>query len=550
MIRVLARKARTVVTNPRKARETFDVLADLTRMRLESQRALHGARVRRTPGPVVLIVSLSEFIYQVKLEGVLAKALQLDGYIPVVLTLPGTRFSERYFRAVGVDRFVYPTSFASPGADEEVEAAAAAALSGDVTVQGLKGLEFHGARVGQQALSTVSRRFQQGRLTLDDPAVRAVLEEVLRDCMRAVLVGEALLDRLQPEIVIFNEKGYAGFGSIYDVALARGANVLQFVSAGIHWRDALLFKRYTEQTRRVHPASLSADSWERVRVMPWTEERQAALDEEFAVRYGPGEKHPDAGLQQGKAIKSREQVVRQLGLDPAKRTAVIYSHVLWDANLFYGDDLFDDQELWLVESAKAAVANSAVNWIVKLHPANSYKAQTAELNDEVAIREAVGELPPHVALVRPETDINTFSLFEAADWGVTIRGTIGMELPCYGVPVLTAGTGRYSGLGFTNDSSTAAEYLDKLAHIHDIPPLDEETTLLARRHAYALFRLRPFRFTSYAASFTSPGPRHHPLGHNLRWLLRTPEQVENAPDLIAWSAWARGRELDYLAEVA
>ena len=75
--------------------------------------------------------------------------------------------------------------------------------------------------------------------------------------------------------------------------------------------------------------------------------------------------------------------------------------------------------------------------------------------------------------------------------GITIRGSIGIELPCFGVPVLTAGTGFYSGRGFTVDSASRAEYLARLAPIEELPPLTDREIELARRHAYALFRLRP-----------------------------------------------------------
>ena len=34
-------------------------------------------------------------------------------------------------------------------------------------------------------------------------------------------------------------------------------------------------------------------------------------------------------------------------------------------------------------------------------------------------------------------------LFKVIDYGITVRGTIGIELPCFGIPVITAGTGRY-----------------------------------------------------------------------------------------------------------
>ena len=478
----------------------------------------------------------------------LGKAFQLAGCRVVALTHTLDRWGEPYFRAFGIDEFVHPDDFLDGRADREVERAAAVALSGDVGIQSLRRVMFHGAHVGEQTLSTISRRFERGRISLSDPQVRATLEEVLRESMRSVITGERLLDRIDPDVVLFNEKNYAGFGSIYDLALERGANVIQFVIAGIHWRDALVFKRFTEETRRVHPTSLSRESWARVRQLEWTEERERELQDEFGLRYGGGEMHPDAGLQAGKRIKSAEEVRAELDLDPSKKTVVVFSHVLWDANMFFGEDLFEDQETWLVETVRAACANDAVNWVVKLHPANMYKTDARELNDEIAIREAIGALPPHVKLLRPETDINTYSLFAVTDLGVTIRGTIGMELPCFGIPVVTAGTGRYSGLGFTVDSETASEYISRLARAQEVEPLDDGAVLLAKRHTYALFCLRPFRFTSYRASFMPPDRLHHPLSHNLELTLRSPREVEQAKDFRAFADWALGSQLDYLAD--
>lgn len=525
-------------------------------IRLDRERWRRDARGLREAAPRVpergtaLIVSLSDFVYSLKLESMIAAALRLAGYRPLVLTLPNERWARSYFEAAGIRDFVTPVDDVPAELLAEADAVAAAALAGRPGVQQLKSLEYRGAYVGQQAISTLSRTFERGRISFDDADARAALERLLPEALRATIAADLLLDRVQPDIVVFNEKGYAGYGSIYDLALARGANVIQFVAAGIHTRDALLFKRYTAETRRIHPSSLSSPSWGEAQAAEWTPARDAALDAEFAVRYGSTEKHPDAGLQEGKELKSADAVRQQLGLDPAKPTAILFSHVLWDANLFYGEDLFADQETWLVETVKAACANPSANWVVKLHPANMYKARAGELNDEVAIREAVGELPPHVKLLRPETDINTYSLFAIADAAITIRGTIGMELPCFGVPVLTAGTGRYSGLGFTVDSATREEYLGRLAHIHEQPRLDAATTLLARRHAYALFRLRPFTFTSYRASFADAAHLAHPLSHNLRLVRRSAAAIEAAPDLRELGDWlADPTQLDYLAVV-
>ena len=536
---------RRVAGRARRELADVELRRDLAQWRRDA-RGLKGARPRSEGKGVALIVSLSDFVYSLKLEAVIGTALRLEGYRPVVLTLPGARWAPAYFAAAGIDELVTAVEDIPAELESAAARVAAEALAAHRTVQQLKDFEYRGAYVGQQAISTLSRTFERGRISFEQDDVQAALAKLLPEAVRSTVAADLLLDRVQPSLVVFNEKGYAGYGSIYDLALGRGANVVQFVAAGIHARDALLFKRYTQETRRLHPASLSAESWQQVCAEPWTPARDAALDEEFRVRYDTGEKHPDAGLQQGKQLKAADDVRRQLGLDPAKPTAILFSHVLWDANLFYGEDLFDDQETWLVETVKAACANTHANWVVKLHPANMYKARAGESNDEAAIRDAVGELPPHVTLLHPQTDINTFSLFAIADSAITIRGTVGMELPCFGVPVLTAGTGRYSGLGFTLDSATREEYLGRLARIHQLPRLDEAATLLARRHADALFRRRPTVFSSYRASFAA-AQLAHPLSHNLALTRHSRDEVEAAPDIRELGEWLADRSLlDYL----
>src|SRR5262249_23274999 len=72
-------------------------------------RIRHGRTLRPLgdgTGPPALVVSLTEFIYQLKLEAMLAKAFELEGYTPVFLVQPGSKTASRYLRAFGIRRFV------------------------------------------------------------------------------------------------------------------------------------------------------------------------------------------------------------------------------------------------------------------------------------------------------------------------------------------------------------------------------------------------------------------------------------------------------------
>jgi hypothetical protein len=508
-----------------------------------------GRRLRapiEPQGRVVLIVSLTQFVYQVKLEAMLAKALQAAGRRPVVLVPANAALTRRYFSAFGIERCVELNDFVPHAA---VAGEAALLLEGQNDEASLKEVVYRGALVGKHALATASRMRHEGSLDLTDPAAREEIRSLLEVAVRSTLAAEALLDDLEPELVVFLERNYAAEAPLSDVALARGLNVVQFVSG--FQDDSLVFKRYTEATRTLHPRSLSDESWRRVRELPWTDAENAELEHELRQRYDSSDALARRRLEWTREWGA-DELTAELGLDESKTTAIIYSHILWDANMFYGKDLFGDQEEWFVETVRAAFANPNVNWIVKLHPDNVWKRKRdrvdAELGDVLVIRERIGEFPDHVKLLRPDTPINTRSLFDVTDYGITIRGSIGIELPCFGIPVLTAGTGFYAGRGFTVDSATPEEYLGRLAHIQDTPALTAAEVELARRHAHALFLLRGTRFTSFDSVIRPLAEMGHPLDHNLDVQVESWDDLKAAADLRALSRWAlESRDLDYLA---
>ncbi len=541
-----AKRAIGLVIKPRRARAQLEIAADARRFR-------RSHPFLRAPGPrsgqTALAVSLSGWPYQLKLEGMLLKALELTGFRPLILTgRELRRAAGRYHDAFGAEA-IEIERFAQQGPASALRREADALLEGALTVERLKELHYGDVNVGQHVLSTVSRQLFDGSVGLEDPVAQALVRRLMPQAMELALVAERLLDELQPDVVLFNEARYAGYGPIFEAALARDLNVIQFVHG--YSDDALVFKRYSAGSSRVHPRSLSDASWAEVEAAPWTVEMEAELSAQFDVRYGAVDLL-SRRLHERTRRRPREELVDALCLDPRKPSAVVFSHVLWDANLFYGDDLFQDQEEWLIETIREAAANPALNWIVKLHPANVWKrqleGQTGELPELESIRGVLGALPPHVRLLLPDTDVSTLSLFELADYAVTIRGTVGVEAPCFGVPVITGGTSHYSGRGFTVDSDSVGSYRALLAHLQDVPPLSPEQVLLAKKHAHGLFCRRPTHFTSFRSRIEPGGRPGRPLDHDLELMVRSAAELRSAPDLQAFAAWAGDRaQEDYLA---
>ncbi len=485
-----------------------------------------------------LIISLSNFVAQVKAESLLAKALELRGYDAVPVTERRHRRARRIFSLFGYNDVVFFEEHVSADIPNQAARAIQDVLAGGPAFQTVRRFQYRGVDVGRQALATLLRGLHVGKLDFDHPSVRDVLQRSLEDGVRAVHAAERVLDLVRPDVALINDAQYIGVGALFESTLGRGIPVVQWV--GSQRDDALALKRFDRETCRQHPFSLSDESWRAVAGRPWTDEHERELLRDFRDRYVEGRWDSYYNRNYG-SLKAREDARRQLGLDPSRKTATVFAHILWDSTLFWGEDLFGDYQEWLIETVRVACQNRAVNWLVKLHPGNAWKLKrdgvAGEAIDRRVLREHFGELPAHVKLLEPDADFNTYSVFGLTDYCLTVRGTVGIEAAALGIPVLTAGTGRYAGLGFTVDSTSRAEYLERLKRIHEIPPLRPDQTELAKKYAHALFIRRPARFTTFRQRNLPLERLGHPLDHNVEVGVRSFAELERASDLAAFARW-------------
>ncbi|NKD56038.1 MULTISPECIES: hypothetical protein [unclassified Haematospirillum] len=488
-------------------------------------------------------------IYGLKLMAFISQALRLEGWqIQVVLRNRSMILGRAYFRAFGIRRFAYLEDHCL--ADDERAFCGLKAqefLDGPLSLQGIKAWTFEGCWIGPQIISTLSRIRFEGSVDFTNPEVRRCLRGLLVSTLEHVLRARKLIEQHPADLALTIEANYAVFGPLVDVAICHGCNVIQMVQP---WKDdALTFRRITPVTRRDHPSSVARNTLDFLVLRPWTDREQQVLDQMFKDRYG-GRWFLQERNQCNTRYYTPDELTQRFRLDRAKPTAVVFSQVLWDANLFYGDDLFEDAGEWFVETVRAACANPALNWLIKLHPANVWKRKyegiTQEYAEQVLIDRSIGTLPDHVMLIAADDDISTLSLFEFIDYGVTVRGTSGMELVCFGKHCVTAGTGRYSGLGFTLDSTSRQQYLQRLACLHKQAAMNDEEILRAKWHAYAAFALRLWPMLSAKAEFMYRDQGRDPMDHNLRLVVDSIDELLHRGDLAAWGRWAEGDAVDFV----
>lgn len=492
--------------------------------------------------PTALVISCRAPTLEVELA--LLKTLQQAEFRPVVLLDDPNGVWRPYYELAGVgDLIPWPEV---GGETARFKAEAAAIVAECDCLREAVAYRRDGIRTGQIATSTALRRLRLGTLDLTNERHRDVLIKRFARSLQAVEQARMVLSAVRPAFALFVDTEYSPKGELFDACLAHDVDVVAFDMA--HCRSALMLKRYSTANQDEYLASLSAETWASLCAMEWTPARSKRLSDELSRSYQSGDWYGASWTQRRTHSVEADELRRLLGLDPGKKTAVVFAHILWDAPLGWARTLFDTYEDWLIETVRAACRNRSVNWVVKIHPANvgkraeeGYEGEPAEVR---AIRDHVGPLPPHVVLLPPDTTVGTDSMLGVTDYCLTVRGTVGIEAARLGIPVFTAAESRYSGKGFTIDSASSQEYLSRIAAIQSTPRLSARQTELADRFAYGIFVLRPFRFHSVTWAYGA-------LGQPATSALTVPdsEAWRHAPDVQALARWfGNARHEDFLAE--
>ena len=366
------------------------------------------------------------------------------------------------------------------------------------TVKQWKALHYRNMPVGQMALSTYCRHHATGFIDPSNESLREFSVEWIQNICRAYEAASKLYQTRQISTAVFTETFIEEYGGFYYAALSLGIDVIK--TSGTVRDNAIVVQRRSVQNERLHHAALTEPAWQIVKQLKDYNHLKSEVDRNFSDRYGDKWLRSQRNHKNTKIV-SREQGRGLLGIIGQRKTVVIFSHILYDTIFHYGDELFQDYATWLIETVKVAIENSRVDWFIKLHPSNLWRGEFQSLlggkyEEEEIIARHIGALPAHVHLVKADTPISPFSWYQIADYGISVRGTAGLEMACFGKPVITAGTGRYEGKGFTIDPGSVDEYRSILLTLPTLDPLTPAQTQLAVRYAHGLFNMKPFALAS------------------------------------------------------
>jgi len=346
--------------------------------------------------------------------------------------------------------------------------------------------EHSGVPVGQFAKSSAMRYLKGQPLEGHE----AVLREYLYSALVCCEAANHVFNQFEPaRLFIQRHIEYVGWAPAY-VVLTR-AGLPATLWGGSLTGDRLINLKNMVGTEWGSYCNLTDEAWERRSKQPLTEEEEEALDSLLSGAWGANRRANDTARafeRSGMPHKSKEKLLQELNINADKPIWCVFTHVTWDAGFSPENMVFRDVFEWTLATVQAMLETKQVTWLLKVHPAES---RGTSRGVEEFVKDKFPGVGEHIRFIPADSEITTNDLCPVLSGAVTMHGTIGIQLPARGIPVIAGEQTHYAGKGFTCDGFTRERYIELVHQAGDIPLLSEHQRNLARRYAYALCFQRP-----------------------------------------------------------
>lgn len=366
-----------------------------------------------------------------------------------------------------------------------------------------RSLVLDGVAVGDHAFASTLRVTLRGVIAFDDADERWTYR---RQLISAILMARRMrrfLETERPDRVVCVHGVYLTHGTLVDVCAQLGIPVTVY---GAPYRAGTVYFSHHQTYHRTlitEPNSY----WEDDALDAGQQEKLAAY---MASKLAGGRDvvnyHPNP-------ILERQPVLDAIGLDPAKPIVSLFTNVIWDAQIFYSHNAFENIFEWLFQTIDYFRGRPDVQLVVRIHPAESKGGNATRQPMAPEIARRFPDLPPNVFIVTPDSDVSSYTLAEMSSANLVYGTKMALELAYRGMPVIVAGETFNRGKGFTHDISSAAEYFALLDRVLDLGPIPEAWAERARRFAHYLFFRKmmdmPLLADNIFRQLREPGERYY-----------------------------------------
>ena len=338
---------------------------------------------------------------------------------------------------------------------------------------------YNGIAVGEHAMAGTLRYYARGDLNGEYHSEK-MLRRYLKASLLTALSMQNFLDHHRYDCAVFHHGIYVPQGIIGEVCRDHGVRV-------VNWNPS--YRKHTfifSHEDSYHHTMITEPTSE------WEEFNLDRIREHQILDYLKSRWHgsEDWIWFHEKPYSDLEKIEEETGVDFEKPCIGLLTSVMWDAQLHYASNAFDNMLDWLLATIEYFSLRPELQLIIRIHPAeiNGLIPSRQKMFDEIMAH--AEKVPENVFIIPPESHISTYAVMERCNAVIIYNTKTGIEISSMGIPVIVAGEAWIRNKGFSIDASSPEEYVKVLDDLPLAHKLSDENLLLAKKYAYHFFYRR------------------------------------------------------------
>jgi hypothetical protein len=362
----------------------------------------------------------------------------------------------------------------------------AAALAG-LDIQALVQYEhpFEEERIPLGALVLPSVRWRLRRLTLvDDEPTRFLVREFILSAWNVMFEFDRLLERTNPQaVVLFNGQTFPE-AAVYWLAMRRGVRAITHEVSMYP-----LSGFFTAGQATALPMPIGKD----FKLSPAQDTR---LDELMQNRFQG--KFSMAGIRFFPEMKRLDEAFMQKAAG-FKQVVPVFTNVIFDTTQQHSNAFFPDMFTWLDHVLEVVKKHPETLFVVRAHPDEARAGKVSRESVAMWVERTGAAGLSNIIFIAPHEYISSYELIHHSKFIMIYNSTIGLESSIMGVPVLCAGSARFTDFGTVFFPASANAYLKQLekflkVRTLKIPPRHTQNS---RRFFYFHYFIASLRFGEF-----------------------------------------------------
>ena len=349
--------------------------------------------------------------------------------------------------------------------------------------------------IGEHAFAGALRYYAVGELDKEING-KNVLKKYLYSGILTKHVFDNFLASNKPDKIVLNHGIYIPQGIICNIAKSKHIPIIVYCNS--YRKNSFIFS-YNDT---YHKTMIDEDAkdWENITLTPEKEK----IIEEYLIsrRHGTN----DMFYYFNNPSFDVKDLLKKHSIDLSKPILGILTNVIWDAQIIYKNNIYNNMVDWLIDTIKYLSNRKDIEVVVRCHPGEIRGDRLSKQTVKGTILENFKTLPENLKIIDSDNDISTYSFADYCETLIIYATKMGMEFSPFGNKVICAGESYIKNKDITLDPKSKNEYYKMLDLFPNLQKPSKEKILRAKKYAYHYFFRRTVQIGSLESKVKSWPP--------------------------------------------